>query len=102
MKECKNGPCRECPYKKTAAPGYFGGNTFQTYLEGIIYDRPTPCHMTSGDNEKQCAGAILLRINTAKRSIDPELLTQENKLRSSEKARSLVFDNTHDFYVHHH
>jgi len=43
---CKS-PCKECPYQKGSASGYFGGNDPGIYRHAINAETVIPCHMRS-------------------------------------------------------
>lgn len=94
----KSMPCRECPYLKTSAPGYFGPNDPNIYWEGIVKEFPVPCHMTMSKRETVCTGSIAARKNSFKSSRNPMLRHCESVV--SDKARESCL-NARTFREHH-
>lgn len=64
-------PCSDCPWSKTALPGWLGGVPLETWLKEAHGDAVVPCH-TCGN--QQCAGIAIYRRNVCKSSRDPTAL----------------------------
>jgi hypothetical protein len=37
-------PCKECPFRKQALPGYLGGHRLESYRQPPSAGMPTSCH----------------------------------------------------------
>lgn len=90
---CKK-PCKECPYQKGSAPGYFGGNDPFTYRNAINRESVMPCHMRSkhddnGEVEKSvpCTGLIFSMIKSCRLPFSPDLLALIDKARVIDDAQ---------------
>lgn len=77
-------PCVECPFRRTALPGWLGDHkTSQEIIEMIRFDGFFPCHMKvtaladriaweeAVVRAPHCAGALAFMNNTHKLSRDP-------------------------------
>lgn len=69
-------PCEDCPFARSALPGWLDGSTPDEYVmlphaEGVI-----ECHtkLDEGRTPHQCAGAAIYRSNVAKRCRDSIVL----------------------------
>ena len=104
IKPCQK-PCGQCPYTRTAWPGYFGGNPIENYELPIHHDVETPCHKTMGTGKEHlCVGLIYVRVNSAKRAAYSEsLILAEKTVRENtdEEVRSVCFSNAMEFRKHH-
>lgn len=86
-------PCSDCPWARTALPGWLGGLTAQEWVgiaHGEIKDI-VPCH-TVGN--QQCAGLAIYRANVCKVPRDRLAL----RLPANRKT---VFSNPPEFTAHH-
>jgi len=63
-------PCRECPWRRSAAPGWLGSETVAYWLRAAHSDCVMMCHIRAG----QCTGAAIYRANVAKLPRDPKCL----------------------------
>lgn len=45
MKKQHKTPCRECPFRRSAAPGWLGGFTPDAFRQLADMDRKMPCHI---------------------------------------------------------
>ena len=92
-------PCSDCPWRRDALRGWFGGNTSETYLKAALGDAPVSCHVRGGPADPsnalwQCAGAAIFRRNIAKLPRDPSCL----KLPAD---RETVFASPQEFLAYH-
>lgn len=99
-------PCRECPWRREAAPGWLGPHTAARWLGIAQSDEPVACHLTiretddegRGDWEhpamRQCAGVASFREHLCKLPRDPEVAVGP--------AREGVFARGKEFIEHHH
>lgn len=100
---CTGKVCDECPYRKTAPPGYFGGYSIDEYRDPLIHDILVPCHKTHGKEERPlCTGLVAVRVNGAKRAkVHSTLIESENAVRELPEAREQCFDHVHQFTEYH-
>lgn len=84
-------PCADCPWARTALPGWLGGLTADEWLDAARSDARIDCHTRSG---AQCAGAAIYRGNICKRPRDPSVL----RLASDP---ACVFRSPQEFLAHH-
>lgn len=84
-------PCADCPWARTAIPGWLGGLTPKEWLAEAHGDGIIDCHTLTG---AQCAGAAIYRANVCKSPRDRNAL----RLKSN---RELVFKTHADFERHH-
>lgn len=82
--------CSDCPWARTALPGWLGGATIDDWLRVAHHDVKVDCHTLKG---AQCAGIAIYRRNVVKRT-EPPLLTLEAD-------RSKVFATPMEFRTHH-
>src|SRR5262245_59749948 len=59
-------PCNECPFRKTALPGWLGPLSAEDWVSLLHSDAPIACHMTidvsqDWEGASQCAGAANMR-----------------------------------------
>ena len=69
-------PCRECPFKRTAWPGYLGADTPTGFVHKTESGVPMPCHLTvdyetpgweeRANDAPLCAGSITFLANSCK------------------------------------
>lgn len=84
-------PCTDCPFARTALPGWLGGDTPEWWV-GLAHGEGEPgCHITT--NQK-CAGLAIYRANVCKSPRDPKAL----RLPAD---REKVFANPREFMRHH-
>lgn len=100
-------PCRECPWRRKAAPGYLGPHTADEWIEAAHGEGPIACHVTikgteeTGEGDwahplmKQCAGAAQFRRNVLKLPRNPEIA------RPKEADHETVFSCNSQFLAHH-
>lgn len=65
-------PCSDCPFARTALPGWLGSMTREEWVHALHSDCRIECHALLGAH---CAGAAIYRANVCKRIVDPEGLT---------------------------
>lgn len=69
-------PCSDCPWARTALPGWLGDNDVAEWMRIVHGDGIIECHALKGPScSHQCAGAAIYRANVCKTSRDPEVLT---------------------------
>lgn len=56
-------PCIDCPWERSAIPGWLGGGSVEEWLECAHSDELVDCHALTG---AQCAGIAIYRANVAK------------------------------------
>lgn len=83
--------CSDCPWARTAIPGWLGSNTAEEWLKQAHGEAQIDCHVLIG---AQCAGAAIYRANTAK------ICRSANILRLP-RDREKVFANPMEFMQHH-
>lgn len=104
LPEVRRTPCFDCPWVRTAAPGWLGPYTAEKWVELAHSEVAIACHTTIeadetgyGDWEDgkilQCAGAAIYRSNIAKMPRNPEVATLPAD-------RDLVF-GFREFEAHH-
>ena len=64
-------PCSDCPWAKTALPGWLGGFTVDQWIRAAHGEERIDCHTLIGP---QCAGAAIYRSNVGKNPRDRGLL----------------------------
>lgn len=84
-------PCSDCPFARTALPGWLGGDSIQQWLQYAHGEFKVDCH-TRKDN--QCAGLSIYRANVGKRCRDQSILV----LPDDDEA---VFASPQEFAEHH-
>jgi hypothetical protein len=84
-------PCADCPFARTAIPGWLGANTIQEWVDMIHGEAFIHCHCTKN---QQCAGAAIFRANLLKVPRHPI------QLRLPEDTK-LCFGTTEEFVTHH-
>jgi len=100
-------PCKECPFRRKAMPGWLGRGTPQSFVIEISLERPLPCHLTIDYEDKNwlkkwegqrigsiCAGSLIMSANMAKLPRDPGF----PRMKSD---HDLVFSSPHEFITHH-
>lgn len=101
-------PCRECPLRKDAAPGFLGGYTPEMYLDALFSPASLACHCSKGFHEgdiakqRHCTGVAGFRANmnlrtgtSADRAIHAVIEGYPRNLRED------FFENPTQFYNHH-
>lgn len=84
-------PCSDCPWARTALPGWLGPNTAAEWLQCAHGEAQIPCHTRTG---AQCAGSAIYRANVVKLPRDPQTL----RLPADE---TRVFGSPAEFTRHH-
>ncbi len=84
-------PCTDCPFARTALPGWLGDASVQEWVAMLHGETRIDCHAIIGP---QCAGAAIYRANVGKVPRDQTLL----KLAAD---RNLVFAGPGEFIRHH-
>lgn len=84
-------PCSDCPWDRSALPGWLGSLTADEWLQAAHGETLLGCHTMAG---AQCAGGAIYRANLCKIPRDPSLL----RLPSD---RETVFDSPREFREHH-
>lgn len=93
-------PCSECPWRRSATPGYLGPHDAEEWIQIAHAEGPIACHLTcNGDAEwspevRQCAGAARFRANVHKKPRNSSIVTgpQDHKA---------VFSSNIEFIEHH-
>lgn len=92
-------PCKECPWRRGAAPGWLGPMKAEDWIDLAQSDMPVMCHRTIKESENyegtfQCRGAAIFRANICKspRREDAALGPVDN---------DLVFATTREFLDYH-
>lgn len=101
-------PCGECPFRRTAAPGWLGAAPPQMFVENIKQEQPSPCHMSidyedpswepqwdAGQIGKLCMGALILASNAGK------LARNQRVLPRVPADREIVFSTLQEFVAYH-
>jgi hypothetical protein len=84
-------PCKDCPWRRVAAPGWLGAvQTPESWVATAKSDDPVPCHTGSG----QCAGIAIFRANIYKLPRFKEVLRLPPN-------KDLVFGNGEEFIKYH-
>lgn len=69
MKPAPHSPCRECPFRRDATPGYLGGYTPEMYMDIVRSPASIACHLSNGfqtreiETQHHCYGAAAFRAN---------------------------------------
>ena len=64
-------PCSDCPWARTALPGWLGGGKIEDWLMRVHSEELIMCHTLIG---AQCAGASIYRANVCKVPKSPDRL----------------------------
>jgi hypothetical protein len=100
-------PCKACPWKKTAGPGWLGASSPERFVLQVLSEVPLPCHLDidyddpawqerwneSGSSVRLCAGALIFARNLDKLPRDPTTPTLDKS--------HAVFTSASDFISHH-
>ncbi len=116
MKFDQTNPCRECPFRKKAAPGWLGAATPEEFIDTTLADGLMPCHLTVDYEKKDwqdemvemessvqhCAGARIFYKNMCKVSRLPLIryLEEHGAVRAVQRSAD-VFLNRAEFLAHH-
>lgn len=95
---CVASPCSQCPWRKSAAPGYLGPYSPRQWLRIAHGESAIACHKTikvsgSWEGTSQCAGAAAFRANVCKNPRDPQVIAGP--------PREDVFQSNEEFMRHH-
>lgn len=102
---CAPKPCKECPFRKTAARGWLGPWPDPgTLHRHIVHEHDFACHMTTGDDDgdelpegaRRCTGAIMYATKSAKLFVDPILKVEQVKNQPTDEIMDLF-----EFVQHH-
>jgi len=63
--------CSDCPWAKTAMPGWLGALSAEEWIEVAHADNEVPCHAIKNT---QCAGLAIYRANMSKLPRNPDVL----------------------------
>jgi len=63
MEKIRSEACRECPWRRAAAPGWLGGHAADDFAAAARGDHPIVCHLKQSE---QCFGAAKVRRNICK------------------------------------
>ena len=109
MKFNKKTPCSECPFRKTALPGWLGPDSAKSVMEKVHGEGGYPCHMDMDGKPKdasgnvdcteveQCAGAIFHANASCKSYRDPDLNKMQKRLGTDfQVLNRLEFVKHHD------
>jgi hypothetical protein len=83
-------PCSDCPWARTALPGWLGGDSVDAWLFTAHHDHVVPCHTLKG---AQCAGIAIYRRNVCKEARPPMLKLERDLIK--------VFASPVEFRTHH-
>lgn len=83
--------CKDCPWRKTSAKGWLGGQEPELFTSLIEMGEKLPCHKTlkgnvsldearNDDSIKHCYGALTTMKNSCKLSSNPEIAEQVKKV----------------------
>lgn len=102
-------PCRQCPFRKAAMPGWLGASAPEGFIECILHEEPLPCHASidyrdprwkekwlAGKIGRTCAGSLALMRNMSKIPRDPAFPKLPDGVD-----RSLIFASAQAFLGHH-
>lgn len=106
-------PCRVCPFRRAAVPGWTGAATPEEFIDATLDDATMPCHQTVNYEEnwwqaemlhpdstvQHCAGARIFYRNQCKRSREPIVATADAVSRPQPSAA--VFKTRAEFLEHH-
>lgn len=94
-------PCKGCPFRSKALPGYLGGHRLESYRQPPSAGMPTSCHCTDkgADDPRTsfCAGALAVIAN------DPDVtpLPEYAEAAAAVGKRDDCFATVADFAEHH-
>lgn len=83
-------PCSDCPWARTALPGWLGGDTVEGWLRSAHGEHVIECHTQTNAH---CAGIAIYRKNVVKSVSFPNLLLQADPYK--------VFVSPIEFRNHH-
>src|ERR1700722_749220 len=89
-------PCEDCPFARTAIPGWLGSSTPAEYCFAAHQDDLIECHTKIVKDKSypiQCAGASIYRANVSKRCYLPIIALPKDKEK--------VFATPIEFLEHH-
>lgn len=88
--------CSDCPWARTAVPGWLGERSAEQWLEAARSEARIDCHTRKETRftNWQCAGAAIFRANIAKLPRDARLLRL-----GSDRVR--IFSNHEEFLAYH-
>lgn len=84
-------PCSDCPFARTAFPGWLAGMTPEEWLAMVHGETKIDCHTKI---PAQCAGSAIYRGNMCKRPRDSSVLVLPAN-------REIVFATPMEFQGHH-
>jgi hypothetical protein len=98
MKEPTGTPCRECPWRRKAAPGWLGPHTAEEWASMAHGEGFIACHLTIKDENDpaamtQCSGSAIFRGNVCK--------LPRSGAATLPSDRTTVFSSNAEFVAHH-
>lgn len=93
-------PCKECPFRRVAAPGWLGGGTVDEWMSDLTFgDCAFVCHMAEAKGKRHfCAGSMIHFRNNLKTPRDPAFADMVMRFA---KDTERVFMWAHEFQQHH-
>jgi hypothetical protein len=107
MKPPAKIPCRECPLRRDAAPGFLGGYTPEMYIAVLHSPASLACHCSKGfhtgeiGKQRHCTGVAGYRANVGilrGAAADTATRAMENYPRDLTED---FFSSPEEFYAHH-
>lgn len=94
-----SAPCRDCPWRRNAAPGWLGPHDADYWLRAAHGEGAIACHLTLSDGggwseASQCRGAASFRANVCKRPMNPTIAVGPDDTER-------VFASNAEFKEHH-
>ena len=91
-------PCGECPFKCDSIKGWLGSFSVEETLAAARSESDFFCHMTRGEENKQCAGRLLFASKTCKSFRNQELEAARLELKQRYGTDNIL---GFDFKEHH-
>jgi hypothetical protein len=100
-------PCRECPFRRAAMPGWLGSGDPQSFVTAIQREQPLPCHLTVDYEDSRwetqwdrqeigstCTGSLIMSANMCK-------IPRDRSFPRAPADRTAVFSHPLEFIQHH-
>ncbi len=100
-------PCKECPFRRKAMPGWLGAATPESFIVEISMERPLPCHPTINYTDDDwlekwreqsvgniCAGSLIMSANMNK-------VPRDRSFPRLPQDKAAVFATHQEFCAHH-
>lgn len=119
MKHTLKQPCRACPFRRKAAPGWLGSGDPDSFVEAALADRfndgiegsdALPCHLTVNYETPEwttqladaevCHGALVFYRNVDAFKL-PRQWEREDLVRQVRPDHDVVFSTPEEFINHH-